>query len=153
MSCIIFIIFGAWGKIAAEDPNWSFAFAIPLISAFFIYRDKEKLMSMQPRVCLWGLLPMMAGMVGYVMAITPVRNDMIQGYCMVLSLFGMVLFLLGPRVMRVTWFSILYLAVGVKVSQSLWGAFAEHMQNYASHGAGVCVGFDWWATGYGCDSE
>ncbi len=128
------------GKIAAEDPNWSFAFAIPFISIYFMYRNKEKLMSLEPRVCLWGLIPMMGGMVGYIMAITPVRNDMIQGYCMILSLFGLVLFMLGPRVMRVTWFSIFYLAVGVKVSQSIWGAFAEHMQNYASHGAGFVLG-------------
>ncbi len=123
------------GSIAWSDDDWSFAFAVPFISLYFVYQNRYRLMEAKSGICVWGLLPMMAGMVGYILAITPVRNDMIQGYCMVLSLFGLVLFMLGPRVMGVVWFPIVYLAVGVKISQSIWGRFAESMQDITVSGA------------------
>jgi exosortase len=70
---------------------------------------------------------------------------MFQGYSMILGLFGLALFLLGPRKIRLLWFPILYLALGVKISDRLWEKIAWYLQQIAAHAATIglqLIGFD-----------
>ena len=118
--------------ISLDDNNWSHALLVPFISLYFIFQNRARLMAMTSRVCWWGLPIMLAGMGSYAFWIYPGRNDMFQGYSMIIALFGLVLFLLGPRMMTVLWFPILYLGFGVKVAQKLWELIALKLQNIAS---------------------
>jgi len=118
--------------ISLDDNNWSHALLVPVISLYFLYQNRARLMSLRGRVSWWGLPIMLAGMGSYAFWIYPGRNDMFQGYSMIIALFGLVLFLLGPRMMTVLWFPIMYLGFGVKVSQKLWELIALKLQHIAS---------------------
>lgn len=119
-------------KISLEDNDWSHALLVPVIGGYYLFQNRGRLMQMSSRVCWWGLPIMLMGMVSYAFWIYPGRNDMFQGYSMIISLFGLVLFILGPRMMTVLWFPILYLGFGVKVSQKLWEIIALKLQTIAS---------------------
>lgn len=127
--------------IALSNANWSHALIVPFISLYYIYYKRDQLQRHPPRVCPWGLPILLLGLFCYAFALYPVRNDMIRGYSMILTLFGLVLFLLGPRMMRVLWFPIAYLALAVKISDAPWNNLAWKLQNLASGGATLALKF------------
>ncbi|MEX0776314.1 MAG: exosortase/archaeosortase family protein [Phycisphaeraceae bacterium] len=88
---------------------------------------------------LLGLLFMVAGLMSYGWWLGPGRNDMLQGYSMVLCLFGLVLFLMGPAPMQVLWFPIVYLVLGVRIAPRWWEALAGQLQFVAARGASVVI--------------
>ena len=120
--------------IARNDNNWSHALLVPLISLFFLYQRRERLATTPRRLCWWGLPILFGGMFWYAFWIYG-RVDMFRGYGMIVSLFGLTLFLLGPAMMRVLWFPIVYLVFAVKVSDLLWERIAQHLQDIAARGA------------------
>lgn len=119
-------------QISLEDNDWSHALLVPVIGVYYLFQNRGRLMQLSGRVCWWGLPIMLIGMVSYAFWIYPGRNDMFQGYSMILGLFGLVLFVLGPKMMTVLWFPIFYLGFGVKVSQKLWEIIALKLQTIAS---------------------
>lgn len=118
--------------ISLEDNDWSHALLIPEIGIYYLFQHRSRLMQLTSRVCWWGLPIMLLGMLSYAFSIYPVQNDMFQGYSMIIALFGLVLFVLGPKMMTVLWFPIFYLGFGVKVSQKLWEMIALKLQTIAS---------------------
>jgi len=64
---------------------------------------------------------------------------MFQGYSMILSLLGVVLFLLGPRALAILWFPIVYLSFGIKVADRLWEWIAWKLQLIAANSATVVL--------------
>ena len=119
--------------------DWSHALVVPLISAYFIYNQWGRIAATPSRVFRPGLAVMLLGMFSFVWWIYPGRNDMFQGYSMIITLFGLVLFLVGPSVMRILWFPILYLALGVKIADRLWEALAWQLQQIAARSATVAL--------------
>lgn len=126
-------------RIAVGDGDWSHALIIPLLSAYFIYQNRSRLAQMSHRAFWPGLVVFFAGLFGFAWAIYPVRNDMLQGYSMILALFGLVLFLAGPRMMRIFWFPIVYLAFAVKISDRYWERIAWNLQLIAAKSAALTM--------------
>ncbi len=124
------------GKI---DQDWSHGLLVPLISGIYLYQQREKLARMQPRVFWAGLPLLLAGLLSYVWWLGPGKNDMFQGYSMILALAGLVLLRVGPGMMRYLWFPILYLGLAVKVSPRLWEMLATKLQWIAAQSAGVTL--------------
>ncbi len=119
--------------------NWSHALIVPLISAYFVYQNTDRIATTASRVYWPGLPVLILGMFCFAWGIYPGRNDMLQGYSMILSLFGMVLFLLGPKMMRILWFPILYLALAVKISDRYWEQIAWYLQLIAAKSSTVVL--------------
>lgn len=119
--------------------DWSHALVIPFIGIYYIFQKRDDLIT-SPRRVFWPALPILfVGMFSYIWWIAPGRNDMLQGYSMIIALFGLVLFLLGPAMMRVLWFPILFLVFAVKVSDRLWEAIAWQLQKIAAHSATIVL--------------
>jgi exosortase len=125
--------------LASKDPNWSHIIIVPLISIYYIVQHKQRLAAMPRRICWWGLPILLLGIYSYMWWIFPGRNDMLRGYSMILSLFGLTLFLLGPQPMKVLWFPIAYLILAVKIPDSLWERIANRLQDIAADGAGFLL--------------
>jgi len=121
--------------------DWSHAIVIPAISAYFVWQQRERLLQVPKRLYWPGLPIMFLGILSYAWWIHPGRNDMLQGYSMILSLFGMVLFLFGPRVMTWLWVPITYLMLGVKVSDRIWEAIAWKLQLLAAKASSIVLTF------------
>ncbi|MEM9413872.1 MAG: exosortase/archaeosortase family protein [Planctomycetota bacterium] len=125
--------------IGLNEGNWSHILVIPFISLYYIYINRERILAQPRRVCLWGLPLIVAGIFGYAMGISPIRNDMAQGYSIILAIFGLLLLLLGPRPMRILWFPVAFLVFGVKVSDAIWSVVAGKLQFIAARGAVVFI--------------
>lgn len=119
--------------------DWSHAVFVPLISIYYIHQNRDRLAALPARV-YWPALPFVfVGVLAYAFGITPGRNDILQGYSMVFTLFAGVLFLLGPSMMRMLWFPIAFLLFGVKISDRIWDQLAWQLQLFAAKASAVLL--------------
>ena len=117
------------------NPDWSHLMVVPLISVFFAFRNRHRLIGLPGNIYPGGLVILFLGLIGFAWGVYPVQNDMFQGACMVVALFGMVLFLVGPAMMRVLWFPIAYLLFFIKISDRIWDRTAWYLQNITAEAA------------------
>lgn len=137
----------SWNK--PED--WAHAYIIPLISVFLIWRSREALARITPTVFWPGLLPLLLGVMSYFFALVNIKNHMIQGFSLILTLFGVLLLLLGPKVMRFLFVPIGYLVFAVTISERIMIAITFQLQLIASKGSWVMLNmigkpFGWFST-------
>lgn len=119
--------------------DWSHALLIPFISLYFISQHADTLRTTRAKTCWWGLPIALAGLAGYFLALYPLRSDMLKGDAAILELFGIVLLFVGPSMMRVLWFPIVYLAFAIRISDGVWDAVAWKLQNIAAGSATVLL--------------
>ena len=125
--------------IGLNEGNWSHILVIPFISIYYIFTNRELILAQPRRVCLWGLPLIVAGIFGYALGVSPIRNDMAQGYSIIMGLFGLLLLLLGFKSMRILWFPVAFLVFGVKISPAIWSVVAGKLQFVAARGAVVLI--------------
>ncbi|MEZ6318228.1 MAG: exosortase/archaeosortase family protein [Phycisphaerales bacterium] len=82
-----------------------------------------------------GMAPFLLGIVCYFVAVVQIHNHMIEGFSAILCLFGLVLLMLGPRMMRWLFLPIVYLAFAVTVSEAIMIAVTFKLQMLASQGS------------------
>lgn len=127
------------GQIAIKQPDWSHILIIPLISVYYIHLNRQQLMATERKLYPPGFAFICFGIVGYILGVYPLMNDMVQGYSMILTLFGIVLMLMGPGPMRVLWFPIAFLVFAIKISGGIWAVIASKMQAIAAFGAYITL--------------
>lgn len=117
------------------NPDWSHAYIIPLISAFVVWRRRAELARIEPSVFWPGLAPLAFGVVCYYFFVIGVPNHMLQGFSVVMTVTGLALMMLGPRVFPLIVFPIAYLGFGVTVAQMVMEKMTAQLQLMASWGA------------------
>jgi exosortase len=127
--------------IALNDADWSHALLVPLISIYFIQQRYDRLKKTPPRIGFWGLPIVFIGLFSYAFWIEPGRNDMFQGYSLILTLLGLTLFTLGPGMLKHLWLPIVYLGFGVKVSNAIWNPLAAKLQLLAAQASTAVLQF------------
>jgi exosortase len=126
----------SWDKL----DDWGHAFVIPVISGYFVWRNRERILASRPMAFWPGLAPLLLGIVSYFYAVVAVRNHMVEGLAVLLSLFGLVLLMLGPRVMRWVFLPIAYLVFGITLAEKIMIELTFQLQLLASEGAWVMLG-------------
>lgn len=119
--------------------DWGHAYFIPGISLYMLWMRRQELAAAKVAVFWPGLPVFLVGMVCYVFFIVGVSNHMLQGFALILSLFGVTLLLAGPAVMRVVFLPIAFLAFGVTISESWMIKLTFPLQLIASQGAWVLL--------------
>ncbi|MEK6702544.1 MAG: exosortase/archaeosortase family protein [Planctomycetota bacterium] len=114
--------------------DWGHAYVIPIISGYLVYKRWPAICRAEVMTFWPGLVPMMAGVAAYMFFLMGFPNHMGQGAAMILTLFGMVLLVCGPRVMRHTFLPIMYLVFAVTVSERIMLEVTFKLQNVAAHG-------------------
>jgi len=122
-----------------ENPNWSHGFLIPLFSLYFLYSRREELFAAPRRVCLWGLPIMVLGILQVLVGVWPIQNQWISHLGMVPILLGLVLYLAGPAVLRVTWLPIAYLLFLMPMPGRLYSRIALPLQNLAASASQIIL--------------
>lgn len=122
---------------AIED--WGHAYLVPFISGFIVWQRRKELAVTRVRVYWPGLVPTLFGMVSYVFGVVGIRNHMFQGLSIIISVFGVVLLLFGPAVMRRVFPAIGYLVMGITVSEAIMLKITWPLQQLASQGAWVML--------------
>ncbi|MCC6229512.1 MAG: exosortase/archaeosortase family protein [Phycisphaerales bacterium] len=132
--------FARQAKFSIERPqDWGHSFLVPLISGYLLWRDRETLMSSRARVFWPGLMPLVLGLVCYPFMLLGIKNHMFAGASMILALFGIVLLLAGPSVMRAAFLPIAYLAFGVTISEQVMIALTTKLQSVAASGGVLTI--------------
>lgn len=133
------MLFGQWflrqGRISVSQlDDWGHAFAVPAIAVFLLYQRRERLLK-APVEPFWpALLPLLLGIACYVFFIVAVPTHMLQGFALVLALFGFVLLVFGPQVMRVAIMPIAFMVFAVTFSERIMIAITFQLQLIASQG-------------------
>jgi exosortase len=122
-----------------DDGNWSHGFLIPLFSLYFLYSRREELFSAARRTCLWGLPIIVLGLLQVLIGVWPIQNQWFSHLGMIPIIFGLVLYLAGPAVIRVTWLPIVFLVFAMPIPSTLYGRIALPLQNLAASASQVIL--------------
>lgn len=136
---------------AMED--WGHAYVIPIISGFLIWKAKGQLARVRFETFWPGLAPMVLGIASYFFCVVGIKNHMLQGFSMVLTIFGMALLLLGPAAMRVLFLPIAFLGFGVTVSEAIMLRLTFPLQMIATQGGYVVLNLVGALFGFSCDAR
>ncbi len=136
---------------AMED--WGHVYLIPVVSGGLVWLKRERIFATTPRVFWPGLAPFVLGIVAYFFCVVGVKNHMLQGFSMILTIFGLVLLTMGPAMMRWLFLPIAYLGFGVSVSEMIMNLLTFPLKLIASKGAGIILTFLGDVTGFGVEVD
>lgn len=127
-----------WHSMNAPS-DWGHAYIIPLISAYLVWREREEVIR-TPVTTFWpGLLPFLLGIGAYFVSVVIIKNHMLQGMSVVLTIAGISLLLCGPRMFRLLFLPIAYLVFAITISEMIMIKITFQLQLIASQGAGFLL--------------
>ena len=102
--------------------NWSHGWLIPLFSLYLVYTRRHDIQRVGRRPNVVGLVLLLTGIsIEAVFLIIPsLRNYFAVGIAAVIALFGLVLYLNSWRPMKYLWLPVLYIALAVPMTGSLY---------------------------------
>lgn len=134
--CALFYHFLLNQMEISRDPDWSHAYLIPAISAYYIYENRGRILALPARANWLGLPLMLLGVgLYFFFTLGPTANHTLQGAAMICTLLGLVLLLLGARLWWALMFPMLYLAMGVRMPPRLLLMVTPTLQVWASKGS------------------
>ena len=127
-------------RFAISMPSdWGHTLIVPAVVAYFVWLRREELKSAQIAPCWLGLLPVVLGVGWYSLCVfgpRPLFHHNLMGAGVYLTLFGVVLLLLGTGAMRWLWFPVAYLAVfSQTISEVVLNRVTFQLQDLAAAGA------------------
>jgi exosortase len=127
-----------------QPADWGHTLVIPLISGYFVYLYRDKLLAKPFQTAWVGLAPVIVGTAIYVLTsvggIQAIRHHNLQGLGVCVTTFGLVLLLFGWRAMRYLWFPLLYLFVfGQPVSERFMQIVTNRLQDWTAVGSEVSL--------------
>ncbi len=121
------------------DPDWTHGFIIPLFSLYLLFVRRVELMEAPRKTCRAGAVLMFLCLAGQFLWIYPGKNYWLSQVSMVGVLMGLVLYLAGTKVVRITWLPILFLVFALPLSPRLYSQIALPLQNMAAKGAVILL--------------
>lgn len=127
-------------RFAISMPSdWGHTLVVPAVVAYFVWLRREELKATPIRPCWWGLLPMALGVAWYSLCVfgpRPLFHHNLMGAGVYLTLFGVILTLLGLAAMRWLWFPLAYLATfSQTISEVLLNRVTFQLQDLAAAGS------------------
>ncbi len=128
--------------------DWGHAFVIPGIGGYLLWRNRAAIARERAEVFWPAAVPFVLGIVSYAYCIIHVRNHMLQGFSLVLTLGALALLLTGPRMLRHLFLPIAYLLLAITISEAIMLDVTFRLQLIASQGAWLMLNligqpFDW----------
>ncbi len=102
-------------------------FLIPPVSAFFIWLKKEKLRQLPVQGWCWGFLLAAGSLFLHIFAVW-FRVDFVSAFSLVVTVWGVALYLFGKRIVREISFPLLFLFFMVPLPGTLIAPIAFHMK-------------------------
>jgi len=118
---------------APED--WGHAFVIPLISGYMLWQHREKIVATTPQLFWPACVPFFLGIQAYAYNLFNVHNHMLQGMSLILTLGSLVLWMLGPAMLRFLFLPIAYLVLMITVAEGIMLTVTFKLQLIASQGS------------------
>lgn len=126
-----------------EPSDWGHTLAIPLIAAWFIWLQRDRLARIAPRTTWFAFVPILAGIAWYALCVVGPQtlwHHNLRGAGAGLTLFGLVLLFFGWRAMAVLWFPVAYVVIfGQTVSERFMDILTQRLQDIAAAGSWVVL--------------
>ena len=115
-----------------DDDNYSHGFLIPVVSAYLIWKKRQQIKELTaPSGDNLGLILIIFGMVIYILA-TAAAEYFTLRFSLVATLFGLVWYLYGRGVIKLTWFELLFLLFMIPLPYVLYNSLTFPMQLFAT---------------------
>jgi EpsI family protein len=120
-----------------ENQTFSYGFLVPLIAAYLIWQDRDRLKSIAPNPSLWGAIPLSIGVLLGLMG-QAIGDEFSMRLSMVLTLASSVYMFLGGEFFRALGFPLLYLLLMIPAPYVLIKDLTIHLRYLdASHAANI----------------
>ncbi|HIB69824.1 MAG TPA: exosortase/archaeosortase family protein, partial [Phycisphaerales bacterium] len=134
------LVFFRWfvkqGELSMDKPqDWGHSFVIPLIAGYMIWQRRDRIIATGTSIFWPALIPFALGILAYAYNLFLVRNHMLQGMSMILSLGSLVLLLLGAGAFRYLFLPIAYLVLMIPLADGIMLAVTFKLQLLASQGS------------------
>ncbi len=117
-----------------DDANYSHGFLVPLFSGFLVWRRRQQFAALAPSGSWLGLAVLVAGLAALLVGDLAGENFLMRG-SLIVAVAGLVLFHLGPAVLRVLLFPLLFLFFMVPLPAIVFNEVAFPLQNLAARNA------------------
>lgn len=149
------ILFFRWffqqSKISLAHPeDWGHAFVIPLIAGYMIWQKREQIAKEETSIFWPAFIPFLLGIQAYAYNMFMVRNHMLQGMSLILTLGSLALWMVGPRVFKHLFLPIAYLLLMITIAEEIMLAVTFKLQLIASQGSWLLLNlignpFEWFS--------
>ena len=134
-----FGLFFRWFRIqhlisSTQIEDWGHAYIIPLLSGFLVWKYRDQIAAIRPTIFWPGLAPFALGIVSYFWGVVGIKNHMFQGFSIILTITGLCLLMLGPRIARYVFLPAIFLVFSVTVSERIMIDLTFPLQLAASQG-------------------
>lgn len=131
--------FGFQHRFSWGSDDWAHAYVVPFIAGYAVWMERDKLARLTPQLFWPGAIPLALGVVCYFFFMLGFPNHMGQGFAIVLTIFGLALMNLGPRIAALLTFPIAYLIFAVTISQRVMQGVTFQLQLIATDGAHILL--------------
>lgn len=107
----------------SSDPDWSHGWLVPLFALYLLHARRDRFIDSGPRhpyTSLLGLLILVGALAAYAFFLAVLPYGYPRPLSLVLAIFGLVLYLGGPGVIRVAWLPIFFLALAIPIPDSIY---------------------------------
>jgi exosortase len=115
-----------------REPNWSHGYLIPLFSLYLLYCRWDQICRAPRKTSMTGLAILLASLVGMIICIHPIGNTWLVQLTMIPTLFGLVLYQTGWKMMKLAWLPVVYLVLAIPVNDTVYTAISLPLQNVAA---------------------
>lgn len=127
---VLKILFTDW----QQDDNYSAGQLVPIAALFLVWRDRAALSKSRIKPCLMGLVVILLGMGMRVFGLMYVYESA-ERYSMILTVYGLVLFVAGPDLFKRMFWILLFLVLMIPLPGRIHNLISGPLQSFATWGA------------------
>jgi len=119
----------------STDDNYSHGFLIPIISGFFLWQKREEISKAKKQVEPLGALVLLTGL-GLTVFGTAAAEWFTLRVSLVVVILGIVTYLYGREVLRLTWFPIVFLLFAIPLPYTIFRSLTFPLQLFSTKVSG-----------------
>ncbi len=122
-----------------NDGDWSHGLLVPVYSLYFLNSRRQVLLGVKPKGSYLGLAVLLLAYVLFFFSVAPPSIGYLRSLSLVTALFGVVLLVGGPQVMKAAWFPILFLMFALPLPGSVMFQLTYPLRHVASQVAALVL--------------
>lgn len=122
-----------------NDGDWSHGLLVPVYSLYFVHSRRNELLDAKPKGSYLGLAVLLVAYVFFLFSVAPPSIGYLRSLSLLTALFGVVLLVAGPRVLKTVWFPILFLIFALPLPGSVMFQLTFPLRWFASQVAAMIL--------------